>query len=548
MFVIWDIQTGIIIRTIDTRHTNPSEYASPRGVDTRHINLGGVGIEYPGKIMFHGDQGTIVLALQSSSHTHFYIYDMLNDLQLWKSRTLLQQGYRLGCYWIHEDALQFATISDGYKGLMFNIHELQPTLTPPVCVLSSFYIPPYRGEFSFSPASFHASFVTNAEVVVLNVQDSKVLLQAGVAQLLSQPGQFSHNGHFFACGTKEYKIHVWQNTPTGYVPWSILRSRLPLEGISWSPISTSILCWCRGGILLLHPEGHSSTPPPNRNEFNTRGKKHLVAYSANSSCVAVAQERGGIIMVLDHLSGTVWQQNNLGVQIHDIKIVSNTVFAISAYRPIENTILPVGIHKFAEIIIHYLSSSTLPISKYKLIGWELGASGLKQCTYNRALAIDTHAEYLTLSYNCSLIAFTRGKRIFLYDVNIQKILKSIEWYGGPQNIRFSPNQHQLWFIGFHDTSHIGNPYIGKLEVVGSWSPAKVIIEDLENVWSWINHFSPHGYYVRNGSEWARDSRGRNLLWLPHWRIKGWKSGTWEGNFLALVDGQNLVPLIIEFQV
>ena len=184
---------------------------------------------------------------------------------------------------------------------MINIYELQPTSTPPFHMLSSFSVPYCAGTFSFSPVSFHASFITSARVVILDIQNSKFILDAKVAREGDRlPGQFSPNGCFFACQGSGHEICIWQNTPTTYVLWGILRHRLPVKGFSWSPTSFSILCWANEGIHLLHPSPLS----PDGGEPNNLHKGHLVAYSPDQTQIAITQQRDSIVTILDSISGT----------------------------------------------------------------------------------------------------------------------------------------------------------------------------------------------------------------------------------------------------
>ena len=196
--VIWDTKTGVVVREAYTQHC--------------------------GKILFYGDQKMITLVHEDQD---FYMYDTLSNVQLFQCEILPSQGSGFGACWVFEDTLRFAISHQTGGRLVINICELQQTLTPPFCVVSLFQVPPHEGEFSFSPVSFHASFVTQTEVIILDVQDSKLLLHTTVVLKYSLPlGQFSPNGCFFIYETLESEICVWQNTATGYIPWSTLRPRL----------------------------------------------------------------------------------------------------------------------------------------------------------------------------------------------------------------------------------------------------------------------------------------------------------------------------------
>lgn len=502
--VVWDTQTGVVIRKIYT--------------------------DYPGKVMFHGDQRTITYIF----NLKFYTYDALNGTQLCQGY-IPSWGSGLGAHWVYKDALQFVTSIENNGKPVVNFYELQLTSTTPLHLLSSFPISFYQEEFSFSPVSFHASFVTSTEVIIVNVQDTKLLLQIEVAQVAPPPPvQFSPNGAFFACRVLEDEIWIWQNTPTGYIPWSSLRPRLsPLE-LSWSPTSTSILCQCMQGILLLHPGNHPSPLPPNRNKSNGNHEPHLVAYSTDSMSIAIARQRDSVITVLNCTSGTVEKFVNMDMQIQKIQIIDNTIFMISTH---------------------------------KLIGWDLKVAGVVDGVYdvtaaavNETLAISTHACYPTLSYDCSCIAFAIEERVFLYDIKTQEILKSIKYNLSPTDIRFSPDGHHVWLCNIQSDNFY------RLDIAGVWRSTDV---EKKVGWTWNNPFSRRGY-VGMDTGWVSDYQGRTLLWLPpNWRVHDqtrmqWKGNTLvqlppiqrvhdlegvqcEGNFMAFVGRHHPVPIIIKFQ-
>lgn len=454
---------------------------------------------------------------------YLYTHNVHNGTWLCQDLALLQ-GTQLGAHWIHRNTLRLATSVQTDGKCIINICELQPTSTTLLCVISSFPIPPYGGSFSFSPVSFHACFIAGEMVIVLDIQASKPLLWIPRDQVAYQPlGQFSPDGCFFACGVSPWEICVWQNTPTGYVPWGGLRPRLSFHEFLWSPDSTSIMCQCTGGILLLDPVNHPNPLSPNRREPDSQYGIHLVAYSADHMHIAVAPQGGGVIMILNTLLGTTWGFIRSEMRIHDIKIIDNTIFAVDPHR---------------------------------VVGWDLkagkiGSFGLSSllCAYttrraiiDETLAIGTHAEHLRLSHDCSQIAFTRGGWVFLYNIKAQKVLKSMEWVWDttPEDIQFSPDGHQLWIAGQKTFDNFFY-YVVEL-TVEDWG-----FVDLKDGWSWANHFSCR-YHVKEGSVWVMDSKGRKILWLPpDWRVSGWKEVKWLGNSLALVGAHNPVPIIIKFQ-
>ena len=577
--VVWDTQTGVIIGKTDSWHL--------------------------GKIMFHGDQRTITVIPQNR---HFYTYDIFNCVQLCQGEILSPWGSGVGAHWTHNNGLQFAMSFEANGKLMINIYELQPTLTPPLSIFSSFPTLPQSRKFSFSSASFHASFFYKGTVNVINVQDSKSLLQTKVAQAYHPPpGQFSPDGQFFACGISEQEICTWQNTPTGYMPWSSLKPRLLFREFSWSPTSISILAWSSGGIQLLHPDNCLGPLSPSKVKPHHLDRSHLVAYSTDGIHIATAWQGGRDITVFNQNLGTVQRLSQMGMRIQDIKIFNNAIFAVDAYRL---TRLDLGAGRITHSI-----------------------HGSRRAAVSEMLAI-SDAEHLKLSNDCSQIAYIREKGVFLYDVKAQKVLKSTRWKisehvclrfteslheeSPTKQVWISPDHHRAfedyWFsigqdiedqlhysqsdcvyvylhrlvcvhksvwltlsmhqlehqpmnhIPLHHEHHMAVPVevwfspSGKqlwfttadnmcycLEIDKDWECAGVTQESLEDAWLLFNP-SFHEYTVEVGSAWLVDSRGRKLLWLPpNWRAVSQFNVRWNGNFLALLHNQHPEPIIIELQ-
>jgi len=234
---LWDTRTGTVINDID--------------------------IDDLGEIAFSGTKRTIVFVMGRG----FCTYNGWTRMRLCEGKFPPPYNHQLGAQWAHYESLQFARSSRFDGKPVVGIFELQQTSNPLLTMIASFPVSPHDGEFSFSPASSHASFVTKTEVVILNVQDSEILFQSRTPHpLYTPPGHFSLDGCFFACGTLENNICVWKYTSTGYVPWSNLTPQSPFTGFAFSPVATTILSWGSEGFELLHPDGsaggtHATTVP-----------------------------------------------------------------------------------------------------------------------------------------------------------------------------------------------------------------------------------------------------------------------------------------------
>jgi len=517
---VWDVQTGVAIRRIHLHNS--------------------------GEITFSGNGNQRVVNLlphySFSKPYQFYIYDALKDTQP-RVSPLSQLDHRSYAHWTREDSLQFATgfIIDWH--ILIEIRELQQT-SHPLPVVKSFHVPLHSGELSFSLVSFHASFVAKTDLVILDVRDSRILLDVKASQSpFIPPGHFSPDGRFFVCGTEEPRIFVWENGPTGYGPWSNLRPRSLFKGLSFSPDMSSILTWGPQGIQILDPGNRSAFLSPNEAGHHHKHRNHLVAYSADGALTATARQKDHIIKVLDNLLGSPCRLIDTGMEILDIKIVENTVCVASSCG---------------------------------LVQWHLetgerahGAQGV----IDRTVVIDPTVNPLALSHDCSLIAFmVPTTRLYLRQEDAPPIEVCLWREGLPPtrisvyekaqmfyeqapviSIQSSPNRSGLWilvtvspYLFFRDIARTSHLPV-ELEILEDGSVRKVTKKLLNSPWPWVNLFSC-GYGIGIGSEeWVMDPEGRKVLWLPPgWRAKNVEDVRWNGNFLAFLHGHHSDPIIIQF--
>jgi hypothetical protein len=468
----------------------------------------------------------------SDDYNHKYvlsIYNLLTGTCLCKGTLLSLSELCFGPCWTHKESFQFATRLSTDGELVVNIYEVQETSNPPLSLVQSFTMLPHDGIFSFSPISLHASFVSETEVVILDVQDSKILFHTKEGQeLYTSPGQFSPDGSSFACKTSQQEICVWKNTPIGYVSWSHLKPRSPFVDFAVSPTMNSIVAWNQEGIQLFHLDNQLS---PLSTEMSCKNGNHLVAYSVDRTHIATARQQDSGVTILFGTSGTSQQHIDTGMAIQDIKIVNNTMFVADGH---------------------------------KVLSWDFNPSGAAQSTHSAyevaVTPIDpshkVHAiDCCALSNNCSQIAIATQRSIFLQDIEPHGHL-------GPMTatvssattcrlqfpidgLRFSPDGCQLWAL--NDSLSYVN-HIIRMERMEDHHSG-MVTEDYMDKWSWVDIFSLCGYHIGCGSGWVEDSRsGDNILWLPFsWRTESQTQVRWDGNFLAFVGAHHPEPIIIEFQ-
>jgi len=487
----------------------------------------------PVKIAFYGNQ-TIAIA---DNYKTLHMYDVLKGVQL--SEVLLPSRARNPLiHWVHGDSLLLATSFEIDGKITISVRDLQPTSSPPFPVIESFLLQPHEGIFSFSPVSFHASFLGFQEAIILNIRDLEILLRIDrtTGQDYVGSGCFSPDGRFFAYMTAADEIHVWKNMSTGYVPWSIFVPQFPgLQGFAFSPSAISILTWGSYGIELL--DNHLCPSSPKHTRYHHRTGAHLVAYSADGTRIATARSHVGVVTILDPLLDTPQRYIYTDMRIRDIKIFDNVLFVAD---------------------------------KHELVSWGLGvggtghdAHGVRRATIDRISAVDASVEawWFKLSNDCSQIAVAAGRTVSLYDIETREILNecTMEDVGrglfvectvkNIQDMRFSPDGRQLWFLlGKIDFWSPDAQYCAMLHIMEDWRSTEVTKELLEDGWSRDSRFPPPGYRIRVGSGWVEGPGGRKLLWLPpNWRTGWMTDAMWDGDFLALVNERHLEPIIIKFR-
>ena len=444
----------------------------------------------------------------------------------------------LGPHWAHEGSLHFATSLQTGHGLVISIREYRPTSTPPHPVVELFHVPYHAGEFSFSPVSCHASFVTPTKVIILDVRNSNTLLHTEAAKVSyeSSPGSFSPGGFSFACKTLKRDISVWKNTPTGYIPWSTVRPRLPCRGFSFSPTATSILTWGPDGIQLLRPDNRVGPSTSDAIEPYHRRDNHLVTSSADGTWIATARREGRIITILDSFSGNPRHSIDVGSRIQDMRFVRDTILVVGDYR---------------------------------LVGWDVETDGTREVEARAWIPAGKHLTISNDGAHIACLGFPSSDaphpdgdpliyyELCLYDVKSQQVVSRCRAQrrldAGVEGVRFSPCDSELWFWSLADDDVLNHMFgsCNRLTRVGIEGGRLASVttsasKDRLSLFAYLH--SRDRFHVRSGGRWVEDSRGRKLFWLPpNWRVRDWHDTMREGNFLALVNGHHEKPIVIQFQ-
>ena len=472
---------------------------------------------------YSGDGGTIT-AIQEN-HI-FHTYDG-QDYEKLCSGTLLPSKHSPCALWAEGESTRFSTSFKTGQQLVIDIREIQPTSDPPLTKLESLPVQFRQGKLFFSPASFHASFITETEVVIIDVRSSEVLSQVKTPQPSYKPqGRFSPDGRFFVCETLTQEIRVWENTPTGYVSRDPLIPRSMFRNFKFSPNAASVLCWNQETIQLLDPDIRVTPPAPHESTPHRQHGDHIVAHSTSGIHTAITRRGQSIVKLFDsHLPDAPRQSIDTGMEIQDIKFLGEIVFVADTCR-LKNWRLEAGVATIGETTVfgtdeddvHHLALS-------------------KDCS--RVLLVTSGPETQDPFYHLSVRSTRTGSIL---------AESKIEFY--VDGIGFFPDGHRVWLIEEHqDVVQDAESYsysnwmleIPKGEGSSKTEPRKV--EEWPEGCPWI---SPSGYCIGGGGRWVMDSGSKlRLLWLPPaWRAGQESDIVLDGKFLTLL-GNRPEPVVIE---
>lgn len=548
--ITWDTQTGVVIKELDVKFSS------------------------------HWSGCQIELELARMVHT--LGNDAFNVVEF-------KKGESLSPHWIHEGSLYAAMIIRIDEGFEITIREFRSTPTSSYPVVESFHVlyrdkessssgspPPTRSSrsvfiasrllppcsplpppfativprtptpthsvarpfhlleypdliFFFSPVFRHVSFITDTEVLILDVRDSSTLLRAEATGESYHPrGLFSPDGRFFACQTRSGNISVWKNTLVSCISWSTVRPRLSCERFSFSPTATSILACGPNGIQLLRLENCVGplTPIITESEIPDPHSIHLVTSSVDGAHIATARRRGHIITIHDSLSGAPQHSIDTGLGIEDIRFVHNTILVLGHFR---------------------------------IAQWSLGTGGVREVEVGSGIpaGIPLWCPRTLSNDGTKIVRRHSGGKLLMYDVKESQQIDSC--IAGPwiphwvEGIQFSPCGSKLWSWSVPCHDGLGYQFdtdchLTQVEIEGGHFTSSTK-HNLKDGWSLLDFFqSRDGFRIGRGGRWVEDSGGRKLFWLPpNWRARHVNHVVWEDNFLAIVDGSHDLPIIIKFQ-
>jgi hypothetical protein len=496
----WDLQTGGLVCTI-----LPEPYMS-------HTQCFSSTYSMDGKMFVaghrDGNNTTAIISiynLLSGTHTHSHI---------------VSEGYVVAPIWTHGECLQFVTVNPG----LITIWEVGFASTHTPAEVESFLVPniDHAENFLFLPTCSWLAFTLPEAVLVWDAQNSKLLLNF-VGHIKTM--YFSSDGCFFACGTADgypgQRNYLWKESPTGYVPQTLVSIPHSYVGPLLSPDGESIIAIGNPSIQLWHTSDQTyflssiQTQPTKQAYF-------ILDFSPDKTLAAVAKLEGDIVTVLNLKSGNTQLTIDTGMTILCLRVTGSTVVVVGK----------------GEVVTWNLPAGDCALRA------RVNIDNSVQTTIfdNSVLPEDPVVPNISISPDFKYIAVgqvTMGGQpdngLNIYDGSTGECLAGTTTWG--TRPRFTPDGCEVWC----DVNH------GGWAIVKDSESGLTKLEPLESTMclsGGIPWQSSCGYEVTDDG-WVLNSRGKRLLWLPHYWWSGELDRVWGGQFLGLLDRELPAVVILE---
>ena len=495
--ITWDLQTGgRISATPPTPNAYPSRYFSST---------------------YSTDGKIVAVACKDSKNnaiTSISTYNLISGTRIYSHRVL--EGRIIAQIWTHGESLRFATVKPG----IITIWEVEFTSKHTLAKIKSLPAPndTDSGNHLFLPILSRLAFILREAVLIWDARDSKFLLNfvgGGQFQGLS----FSYDGCYFACRVAGQGIHLWKESPTGYVLHQKLVSGPTANRITpfLSPDGESIIIsklyetQLRRTTDPISPPSGVPLQPAEQSDF-------VLAFSPDRSFIATGRLGGNIATIVDLKSG-------------DTRLVVNTSMKICGLGVTGSTVIIVGEGKIV--------TWNLPVGSCVLGAMANIHDSVRTIVFNHPPPFPGQLHHASISpdFNHFVITGRWDNGLDIYDMSTGKrLVGTTPLLTQP---RFTRDGREVWdsnvfFLnGWRIMRGEESDIIG-LEPVGDGDGPSG-----GHPWE-----SPHGHNIADDG-WILDSRNKRVMWLPHhWRVaRGYR--VWDGRFLALFDPRLPEPVILE---
>ena len=499
--ISWDLQTGGPLGTISPRLD--SSYDKPFSFN--HSKDGKlIAVAFKPQDRYGGDIG-----YSSFIHT----YDHHSGRHVGSHR--FPEGRIIDSIWTHDEHLQFATIDPKSIKIWQSLFTLEH---PPVEV-ASFPVPDGitdAYQFLFLPSLSRLAFVLEDTIQVWDLKAPKLLLKS---ELYPRNISFSSDGCFFAYTTRRRGVHIWKESPAGYLPYQQLPFFADNSDAAprFSPNTESIIIFFRSKIHRLHTRDQAP-PLPSVSTGDSGRIDFTLGFSPDENFAAFARKTESTVTIIDLKSGERKWNADVGLEIACVGVAGGTVIVVGE-DSIVTWNLPGGDRTFNASISDIVRTTILAPS---LPSHNLGTP-----------------YYMSISPDLSRIVVTRSIASFgsleVDDVSTGSCLACISTGDSLLRPQFTQDGRKVWAV---DYTYFGE----QCEIIEDSKSGTIELK--LRISEGQRRESSRGYVVTDGG-WVLSHSQKRLLWLPHrWR-SGERRRVWGGQFLGLLLSEVVVLEFLE---
>ena len=280
--------------------------------------------------------GKMVAAVYQGPEHTICTYNLLSKTQTYSYR--VSGGLIVAPIWTHSESLRFVTVEPGsisiWEIAFTSIHTLVEVDSLPAPDEVGYKLECYKGgrcegEYLFLPTLSRLAFTLQNVVLVWDARDSKFLLNFYETDHPTAEISFSPDGRFFASGTIASEIHLWKDSPTGYM----FHQNIKLIGDRFgrpllSPNGESIVVVGAISLKLWH----TADPTPSLSSVQTQHidwrSNFALEFSPDETLAAVACLGENIVTVIDLQSGGTRLIVNAGMEVLGLRMTGSTVVVL----------------------------------------------------------------------------------------------------------------------------------------------------------------------------------------------------------------------------
>ena len=499
----WDLQTGGPVSTIPSEPDMSGRecFSLTHSMDGKMVAVA------------YWDSSTTVT-------TGISTYDLSSKRRIYSHH--VSEGRIVAPIWTLGEYVQFVTVKPGSITIwkvrftsIFTLVEVESLPAPDNTGRS--------GECLFHPTLSRLAFASFRTGFIWDAQSSKLLLNFisnGQFACGDHPKRmsFSSDGHIFAYRTPNQGVHLWKESPTGYILQKSIPSPEIHIGPLLSPGGESIIIPYVLKIQLWHMEDPA---PPISSTEPTKRASFILEFSPDKTLAAVARLGEKTAIVLDIESGNPWLTINMGMEIVSLGITESTIVIVGGGW-IVTWNLPQEDHT---------SNTRLNVGD-GIQATTLGCSAPLHPVLLSCTSISPDLKYIAMAESTPEVL----EILNIYNLSTGKHLTGVKteaWMPW-----FTPDGCEVWCkgAGFEEGWTITKDTESDLIKLEPLGPTAHPLGGFP--WQ-----SCYGFEIaQNG--WILDSCGKRLLWLPrHWRL-GDMCRKWSGQFLGLLNDELLPEAVI----